>query len=58
MEIERATGLAQAPCWCVAETFPPALIASLPEAAQGKACICIDCLRAHAQTVPQPEGAP
>jgi hypothetical protein len=49
MELARATGEAQAPCWCVNETFPPELMATLPDEARGKACICISCLRAHAQ---------
>jgi hypothetical protein len=57
MEIKRATGVAQAPCWCLSETFPPDLIASLPTAAQGEACICIDCLRAHAQAITHSKGA-
>jgi hypothetical protein len=46
MEIERATGEPQPPCWCVSETFPPALLARLPEAARGAACICSACVKA------------
>lgn len=49
MELQRATGQAQAPCWCVQASFPPALLATLPAQAQGKACICSDCLRAFVQ---------
>nr|WP_231943401.1 cysteine-rich CWC family protein [Hydrogenophaga crassostreae] len=49
MELERATGQPQAPCWCTDESFPPDLLATLPESAQGASCICINCLRAHAQ---------
>ena len=36
------------PCWCVQESFPAALLASVPAAAQRKACICQRCLRKHA----------
>ncbi|MBL0944845.1 MAG: cysteine-rich CWC family protein [Hydrogenophaga sp.] len=46
MEIERATGVPQPPCWCVSETFTPALLARLPEAARGAACICPACVKA------------
>ncbi|MDO9201405.1 MAG: cysteine-rich CWC family protein [Hydrogenophaga sp.] len=44
MEIERATGLKQGPCWCVSQTFSAELLARLPADAQGKACICANCL--------------
>jgi hypothetical protein len=53
MEIERATGLAQAPCWCVAQSFSAELLNRLPEAARGQACICGNCLAAfHASRTP------
>lgn len=48
MEIERATGQPQAACWCVAEAFPPELLARLPASARGQACICARCLAAFA----------
>lgn len=44
MEIERATGLPQPPCWCTTQRFAPDLLARLPEQAAGKACICARCL--------------
>jgi len=44
MEVERATGVAQGPCWCSTQTFSPGLLARLPAEAQGKACICGHCL--------------
>ena len=44
MEVQKATGEPQPPCWCVTETFTPDLLARLPEAAQGQACICARCL--------------
>lgn len=44
MEVERATGVAQGPCWCSTQSFSPELLARLPTEAQGKACICARCL--------------
>ena len=45
-EIARATGQAQAPCWCTAVAFPAELLARVPPAAQRQACICEACARA------------
>lgn len=44
MEIERQTGVAQGPCWCVDASFPPELLARIPKEAEGKACICGACV--------------
>lgn len=44
MEIERATGVPQGPCWCVGATFEPDLLARLPDPARGQACICSACV--------------
>ncbi|EWS58589.1 hypothetical protein Y695_04686 [Hydrogenophaga sp. T4] len=44
MEVEKATGEPQPPCWCVTATFTPDLLARLPAEAQGQACICARCL--------------
>ena len=44
MEIERATGQPQGPCWCVDARFPPDLLAQLPPEAEGQACICAACV--------------
>ena len=52
MERERSTGVPQGPCWCVTETFDPGLLARLPEAARGQACICDTCLQAFRNTAP------
>lgn len=46
MEIERATGEAQAACWCASQRFAPELLARLPAQARDKACICSHCLAA------------
>ena len=40
-----ATGQSPQPCWCVRETFSPALLQRLPPQAQGKACICQACVK-------------
>ncbi|QCB48007.1 cysteine-rich CWC family protein [Hydrogenophaga sp. PAMC20947] len=54
MERERDTGVAQGPCWCVTESFDPALLAQLPEAARGQACICSACLQTFRRAVETP----
>lgn len=33
-------------CWCWREKVPAALLARLPEADRGKACICQHCVKA------------
>lgn len=44
MEIERATGQPQAPCWCVSASFDPALLDRIPDEARGNACVCSACV--------------
>jgi hypothetical protein len=48
MELERASGQAQPPCWCLSQSFPAGLLARLPPQAQGAACICARCLATYA----------
>ena len=43
MEVERETGEKQPPCWCMQVDFSAALIASVPQASRGTACICEAC---------------
>lgn len=43
MEVERATGQPQPPCWCTQADFPPELLDRLPPAARRQACICPTC---------------
>jgi Cysteine-rich CWC len=43
MEIERETGVKQAPCWCTALTFDAALLARVPLAQRNLTCICAKC---------------
>ena len=47
MEVERATGVKQAPCWCSQVKFEAALLSRIPEHARGKACLCPVCGRAE-----------
>jgi len=43
MEIERETGQAQPPCWCMQADFGKAPLTNLPEDMRGLACICMRC---------------
>ncbi|WP_332826737.1 cysteine-rich CWC family protein [Ramlibacter sp.] len=45
MEVQRATGAAQPPCWCTQVKFPADLLARVPAQAQRIACICAACAR-------------
>jgi len=42
-EIERETGRAQPPCWCMQVDFSDAPLAKLPASMRGLACICARC---------------
>ena len=43
MEMERASGQKQAPCWCTQASFSAELLARIPENARNQACICAAC---------------
>ncbi|WP_295988442.1 cysteine-rich CWC family protein [uncultured Variovorax sp.] len=43
MEIERETGQAQPPCWCMQADFSKAPLTNLPQELRGLACICMRC---------------
>ena len=43
MEVERATGIEQPPCWCTQANFSKELLERLPAEARGQACICAAC---------------
>ena len=45
MEVERASGQQQPPCWCVALRFEAAVLDRVPAAARGTACLCRACAR-------------
>lgn len=40
------SGSFETPCWCRQATFAPALLARVPEAQRGQACICQGCASA------------
>ncbi len=43
MEVEKTTGQKQPPCWCTGVTFEPAVLAQIPPANRGLACVCLTC---------------
>jgi hypothetical protein len=43
MEIEHATGVEQAPCWCTQVTFSQSLLDSIPATARQMSCVCAAC---------------
>ena len=46
MEIERASGVQQPPCWCLGVIFGPEVLARVPADARNSACICVACATA------------
>ncbi len=54
MEIARATGLAQPPCWCMAADFSDVFRAGMPTDARGLACICANCVATATAAGPPP----
>ncbi len=45
MEVQLATGIQQAPCWCTQTQFSAELLQHIPEAARGVACLCAACVK-------------
>lgn len=45
MEVEKATGQKQPPCWCTQVAFDADLLARIPPEARNQACICPACAR-------------
>jgi hypothetical protein len=43
LEVERATGLKQPPCWCTQVGFDREVLERLPRETRGLACICHAC---------------
>ena len=43
MEVERATGQQQPPCWCTTTRFDAALLARIPVEKRHLACVCAAC---------------
>jgi hypothetical protein len=56
MEIERESGIAQPPCWCMSARFTEALLASVPADARGQACICASCAAKSAALTTETTG--
>ncbi|GAC1606327.1 MAG: hypothetical protein NVS3B2_13680 [Ramlibacter sp.] len=48
METQKATGLAQLPCWCTHVDISRELLARIAPEQQGLACICARCARGGA----------
>jgi len=59
IELARATGIAQAPCWCMDVGMTPAsrqvLLQRIPEEARGLACVCAACMT---RLLANPEPSP
>jgi hypothetical protein len=51
-----AAGDHDAPCWCTQVGFAPELLARVPAAARGLACICRRCAEAGAGDAAAPDG--
>ncbi len=45
MEVERACGAPQPPCWCTRVDFSAELLERIPPAFRNKACVCEACAR-------------
>ncbi len=48
MELQRATGQPQGPCWCTQVGFSAELLARVPAQARRAACICRRCAESPA----------
>ena len=48
MEVAKASGQPQPPCWCTTTSFNAALLARVPADRKGQACICARCAQAAA----------
>jgi Cysteine-rich CWC len=53
MEMDRASGHLQPPCWCTQLTFGPALLERVAPQARGLACICRACATDEAPPLAQ-----
>ena len=43
VELERATGLPQPPCWCMAQKIPADVLERIPAPLRNQACVCAQC---------------
>jgi hypothetical protein len=51
MEMAREPGAAASPCWCTQAEFASDLLARVPPAVRGRACICAACAAASRSAV-------
>jgi hypothetical protein len=56
LEIEREAGVAPPACWCTQADFTSDLLARVPAAARGRACICAACAAGPDRPGPQQPG--
>ena len=50
LERQKETGERQPPCWCTRVAFSPELLARVPAASGGRACICRACAEAKSDS--------
>jgi hypothetical protein len=56
MEVEKATGRPQPPCWCTQVDFARELLDQVPGPQRGLACICEACAARGAKPSGPPAG--
>jgi len=56
IELERESGQAQGPCWCMQAGVSAQALARIPAEARGRACICARC--AVDAVAPEPASTP
>ena len=52
MEVEKATGQPQPPCWCTTTRFEAELLARIPAEQRGQACVCARCAQLASASKP------
>lgn len=50
MEVQRATGVTQPPCWCSQVRFDATQLSRIPAHARGQACLCATCANTDGAT--------
>jgi len=54
--LERITGQAQPPCWCMTAAISAEVLARVPPQARGQACVCQRCATLVLPSGPATEG--
>jgi hypothetical protein len=52
MEIEKATGVKQAACWCCSASISAELLSQIPKALRNQSCVCAACAAKAAVDAP------